>query len=218
MTEARRSLGRATAIGLAALLALSLLLVSDLPSRWAERLGIHWLRPGPAQRFQARDVSQEGWEAEFTLNDTSDRPRTLEEFRGKVVVLTFGYTNCPDYCPTTLAKLAEVRRQLGADGDRVQVLLVTVDPERDRAQLLGRYVTAFDPTFLGLRGTEDQTDALTRGLHASYQIARYQGQTLVEHTASSYVIDPQGRTRLVSPYDQTARSLADDLRTLLRAG
>jgi len=204
------------ALALAALLALSLLAVSDLPARWAGQIGAHWFGPPAMQRFQARDVTQDALGGGFALTDTNNRTRSLGEFHGKVVVLTFGYTNCPDFCPTTLAKLAEVRRLMGADGARVQVLFVTVDPARDSAQLLGNYVPSFDSSFIGLRGTEDQIDAVTRAFHASYQIVQYQGQTMVEHTASSYVIDAQGRTRLISPYDQTARSLADDLIVLLR--
>lgn len=215
---ARRRLRWALAI--AVLAALSLLLVSAAPSRWLARLGVPGLAGAgpPAAPFHARDVTQDDLGGAFSLADPAGHARTLEEFRGKVVVLTFGYTNCPDFCPTTLAKLAEVRRLLGADGARVQVLFVTIDPERDSAQLLGKYVPAFDPSFIALRGTEEQTDAVTRAFHANYQILKYQGQTLVDHTASSYVIDAQGRARLVSPYDQSARSLADDLSVLLRAG
>jgi protein SCO1/2 len=217
-TRAPRATTLLLALALAALLALSLLFVSDLPARWLGKAGTHWFGPPPTPLFHARDVTREGLGGGFRLSDTSSRLRTLEDFRGKVVVLTFGYTNCPDFCPTTLAKLAEARRLLGADGARVQVLFVTIDPARDSAQLLGNYVPSFDPSFIGLRGTEDQTDAATRAFHANYQVVQYQGQTLVEHTSSSYVIDAQGRTRLVSPYDQSARSLADDLMVLLRGG
>jgi protein SCO1/2 len=205
------------ALALAALLALTLLLVWGVPTRWAGPLAARWFGAPRATPFHARDVTDEGLGGTVVgLADTSGRPRQLAEFRGQVVVLTFGYTNCPDFCPTTLAKLAEARRLMGADGARLQVLFVTVDPARDSAKLLGNYVPAFDPSFIGLRGTEDQVDELTRAFHASYQVVQYQGQTIVEHTASSYVIDPQGRTRLISPYDQTARSLADDLLALLR--
>jgi protein SCO1/2 len=200
------------AAGVALVSGLSLLFLGDLPARWLGRAA-----DAPSAHFTARDVSADGLSGAFTLSDPAGRTRTLEEFRGRVVVLTFGYTNCPDFCPTTLAKLAEARRLLGAEGQRVQVLFVTVDPQRDSALLLGNYVPQFDPSFIGLRGPAAQTEALARALHAAYRLVEVEGQTQVEHTASSYVIDAQGRTRLVSPYDQTARSLADDLRTLLRA-
>jgi protein SCO1/2 len=211
---ARRRLAAVAVLGLLVLAALSVALVIGLPARWLGGAPA----PAAAHLFHARDVSGEGWGGPFTLMDPSGRARSLEEFRGQLVVLTFGYTNCPDFCPTTLAKLAEARRLLGADAPRLQVLFVTIDPERDTAPLLGRYVPAFDPSFLGLRGSEAQTDAVTRAFHANYQILQYRGQTLVEHTSSSYVIDTRGRTRLVSPYDQDARSLAEDLGALLRAG
>ena len=120
-------------------------------------------------------------------------------------------------CPTTLAKFAQVRRLLGTQADRVQAIFVTIDPERDTAELLRNYVPAFDPSFLGLRGTEAQTDAVTRAYHANYQILDYRGSVLVDHTASTYVIDAQGRVRLVTPYDQSARELADDVAALLRS-
>lgn len=200
---------------LAALALASALFVSGQAAAWMRAWG---LPAGPAASFAARDVTAEGWNADLRMQDGSGRSRDLAQFRGKLVVLTFGYTNCPDYCPTTLAKLAEVRRLLGADGARLQVLFVTVDPERDTGAVLDRYVPSFDPSFIGLRGDEDQTDAATQAFHASYQIVHYRGQVMVEHTSASYVIDPQGRTRLVSPYDQTAASLAEDLGKLLRAG
>jgi protein SCO1/2 len=185
-------------------------------------LDAHYARHGwgarAATAFHARDVSSEGWSGGFTLEDARHRVRTLADFRGQVVLLTFGYTHCPDACPTTLAKLAEVRRLLGAQASRVQVLFVTVDPERDGAALLGRYVPSFDPSFLGLRGTLAQTDAVTKAYHAEYQISQYQDTIMVDHTTATYVIDPAGRTRLVSSYEQTARELADDVLALLQPG
>jgi len=177
------------------------------------------LRAEPAARvaFHGRDVLAENWNGDFTLADPDNQERSLREFRGKVVLLAFGYTHCPDVCPTTLAKFAQVRRLLGTQADRVQAIFVTIDPERDTAELLRNYVPAFDPSFLGLRGTEAQTDAVTRAYHANYQILDYRGSVLVDHTASTYVIDAQGRVRLVTPYDQSARELADDVAALLRS-
>jgi protein SCO1/2 len=178
----------------------------------------HWLGEPPEPAFHGRDVSKENWGGPFTLSDSSNQPRSLADFRGKVVLLSFGYTHCPDVCPTTLAKFAEVRRLLGPDGARVQGIFVTIDPERDTAELLGKYVPEFDSTFIGLRGNEQQTDAVTKSFHANYQIIDYKGTTMVDHTASTYIIDPQGKVRVFTPYDQSARELADDVAVLLRQG
>jgi protein SCO1/2 len=200
----------ALGVGMVALLAAATYYSANgLPRHWGARA---------ATVFHARDVSAEGWGGGFTLSDAAGRPRSLADFRGKVVLLTFGYTHCPDACPTTLAKLAEVRRLLGPEARHVQGIFVTVDPERDTAPLLGRYVPSFDPSLIGLRGTEAQTDAAAQAYHAQYQITEYQGNIMVDHTTSTYVIDPEGKTRLVSPYDQTARALADDVLALLREG
>jgi protein SCO1/2 len=100
----------------------------------------------------------------------------------------------------------------------VQGVFVTIDPERDTAELLRAYVPAFDPSFLALRGSEAQTDAVTKAFRANYQIIQYKGNTLVDHTASTYIVDAQGRARVVTPYDQTARDLADDVRAVLKSG
>jgi protein SCO1/2 len=202
----------APAAGIGALALATAFFLSGLPGKW------FGAGSAPAHAFHGRDVSQEHWAAAFSLTDPADRPRSLGDFRGKVVLLTFGYTHCPDVCPTTLAKFAEVRRLLGADAARVQGLFVTVDPERDSAELLRNYVPSFDPTFIGLRGTEEQTDAATRSFHANYQIVDYHGNILVDHTASTYLIDALGRMRVVAPYDQSARALADDVSALLQDG
>jgi protein SCO1/2 len=195
---------------LAAVVLTTIIAASGLPGRW--------FGAAAPPVFNGRDISQQSWGGPFTLQDAARRPRALADFRGKVVLLAFGYTHCPDVCPTTLAKFAQVRRLLGADGARVQGLFVTIDPERDTAELLGAYVPSFDPTFVGLRGTEAQTDAVTRQFHANYQIIDYRGNILVDHTASTYVIDATGKARIVTPYDQSARALADDVAALLRAG
>ncbi len=208
----RSSVQRAVAatLALATVLLATLMLISGPPTRW---FGL--LHPSV---FHGRDVSREDWGGPFTLSDMSNQARSLSDFRGKVVLLSFGYTHCPDVCPTTLAKFAEVRRLLGTDGERVQALFVTVDPVRDTAELLRNYVPSFDPSFIGLRGTQEQTDAVTRAFHANYQISNYRGNITVEHTASTFVIDTNGKTRIVTPYDQSARELADDVIALLRTG
>jgi protein SCO1/2 len=198
------------ALGIAAVALAVALYLSGLPARW--------FGTPPALVFHGRDITGEHWDGAFTLTDAEGKPRSLGDFRGKIVLLSFGYTHCPDVCPTTLAKFAEARRLLGADGARVQALFVTIDPERDTAELLRAYVPAFDPSFIGLRGSEAQTDAVTRAYHANYQVVQYQGSILVDHTASTYIVDAQGHPRVITPYDQTARALADDVLTLLRSG
>ena len=209
-TPARSSLTwkLALAIGIGALSAAFLL--TGHGARW-------FAKPGPVV-FHGRDITAEGWNGAFSLTDFDGKPRALADYHGKVVLLSFGYTHCPDVCPTTLAKFAEARRLLGVDADRVQGLFVSIDPERDTAELLRAYVPAFDATFVGLRGTEAQTDAATRAFHANYQIIQYKGSTLVDHTASTYIIDANGRPRVITPYDQPAQLLADDIRAVLRSG
>jgi protein SCO1/2 len=176
-----------------------------------------WLKPASASQFHGRDVTSENWGAAFSLTDSSGRRVSLVDQKGKVVLLAFGYTHCPDACPTTLARLAEVRRLLGKDAAQVQVLFVTVDPERDTEQLLGRYVRAFDPTFIGLRGDDSQTDAAATAFHADYQIMNYQGEILVEHTVATYLIDPGGHVRVVLPASLSAREIVEDVRSVLDA-
>jgi protein SCO1/2 len=112
--------------------------------------------PG-AERFNNVDITGASYARDFRLTDFNGRPRSLADFRGKVVVMFFGYTQCPDVCPTTMTDMAEVKRRLGPDGAKVQVIFVTLDPDRDTAEVLSQYVPAFDPTFLGLRGTRDET-------------------------------------------------------------
>jgi len=200
---------------IAVVLALGAIVLATLvlTSRWA----LPWLGGEGPSRFHGRDVTSENWAADFSLSDASGQVHTLRDFRGKVVLLSFGYTHCPDVCPTTLAKFAEVRRILGVHAQRVQALFVTVDPARDSAQILRAYVPNFDPSFIGLRGTPEQTDAAVRSFHASYQIVDRHGEIAVDHTASTYVIDDRGNTRIVTPYDQSAHALAEDVLVLLQS-
>ena len=169
---------------------------------------------GPS--FKNTDITGADSGKEFALTDHAGKPRTLGDFRGKVVVMFFGYTRCPDVCPTTLAELKAVKEQLGEDGKRLQVLFVTVDPERDTQKLLADYVPAFDPSFLGLYGDAAATAKVAKEFKVFYQKAP--GKTpdgyTVDHTAGSYVFDPQGRLRLFARYGDPAK-LAADIRTLL---
>jgi protein SCO1/2 len=178
---------------------------------------------GPASRpqFEAVDITGAPWGNGFELTDHLGRRRTLGDFRGKVVALFFGYTQCPDMCPTTLALLAETVKKMGADADRVQGLFVTVDPKRDTPQVLSQYVPAFHPSFLGLYADEETTARTVREfkgfVHASAPSEH--GSYTVDHSAQIYVFDGTGRIRLyVKPDAMTAESIARDLRTLLREG
>jgi protein SCO1/2 len=171
---------------------------------------------GPA--FQASDISGSSFGRDFELKDPQGRTRTLADFRGKAVVLFFGYTQCPDVCPTTLAALAEAMKRLGADADRVQVLFVTVDPERDTPALLAQYVPAFDPRFLGLYGDADATARTAKEFKVLYQkVAGPTGNYTMDHSAGTYVFDPQGRLRLYVSNGQGPDVFVHDLRELLHA-
>jgi protein SCO1 len=167
-------------------------------------------------QFKSTDITGAPYGQSLELTDHTGRARRLEDFRGKAVVLFFGFTHCPDICPTTLAEISQAIRSLGPDAERVQLLMVSVDPERDTQDSLAKYVTAFDARFLGLRGDL----AATRKVAAEFKIyfeKRKQGDSYsVDHSAQSYVIDPQGRLRLLVRHDRIGQDLAPDLRTLLR--
>jgi len=171
-------------------------------------------------KFAASDVTGSAFGRDFALQDSDGRERTLADFRGKAVVLFFGYTQCPDVCPTTLAALAEAMKQLGPDADRVQVLFITVDPDRDTAALLRQYVPAFDRRFLGLRGDADATARTAKEFKVIYEKVpgATPGTYTMDHSAGSYVFDPQGRLRLYVANGQGPDVFAHDLRELLRAG
>jgi protein SCO1/2 len=170
-------------------------------------------------KFQASDVTGATFGRNFSLTDATGKPRTLADYRGKAVVIFFGYTQCPDVCPTTLAELAEVMKRLGPDADRVQVLFVTIDPERDTADLLGKYVPAFDPRFMGLRGDAAATEAVAKEFKIIYQKqpGATPGSYTMDHSAGTYIFDPQGRLRLYVSYGQGPEVFAHDLRELLKA-
>jgi protein SCO1/2 len=167
-------------------------------------------------QFKSTDITGAPYGQSLELTDHTGKPRRLEDFRGKAVVLFFGFTHCPDICPTTLAEISQAIRSLGPDAERVQALMVSVDPERDTQDSLAKYVTAFDPRFLGLRGEL----AATRKVAAEFKIYFEKRKTgegyTVDHSAQSYVIDPQGRLRLLVRHDRIAQDLAPDLRAILR--
>jgi protein SCO1/2 len=168
-------------------------------------------------KFRSTDITGADYGRTLELTDTSGKLRHLEDFRGKAVVLFFGFTHCPDICPTTLADVAGAVKALGPDAGRVQVLFVTVDPERDTPQDLAKYVGAFDPRFLALSGDLEATRRVAKEFKIYFE-KRPQGATYtVDHSAQTYIIDPQGRLRLLVRHERIATDLADDLRTLLRA-
>lgn len=170
-----------------------------------------------APQFRSSDVTGSVYGRDFALTDHTGRARTLADFRGKAVVMFFGYAQCPDVCPTTLGTLVEALRQLGPDAARVQVLFVTVDPERDTRELLAAYVTAFDPSFLALSGDAEATARTAKEFRILYQ--KQPGRTpdsyTVDHSAGTFVFDAQGRLRLYVGYGQGPDVFAHDLRLLL---
>ena len=171
-----------------------------------------------APRFHGVDITGGDLAPAIAMPDTEGRPRTLADFRGKVTVVFFGYTQCPDVCPSTLAELAELKRGFGRDGDRLQVVFVSVDPERDTPAALKGYVGGFDPSFVALRGSPEQTAAAAKSLKLYYAKVpgKQEGAYTIDHTAGSYVFDSQGRVRLFVRYGTPAAALRQDLEMLLR--
>jgi protein SCO1/2 len=169
-------------------------------------------------KFRSTDITGADYGRELALTGHDGRPRTLADFRGKAVVLFFGFTHCPDICPTTLADAAQALKKLGGDAGRVQVLFVTVDPERDTPEVLARFVPAFDPGFLGLTGDAAAVRRAAKEFKIFYEKreGRAPGAYSVDHSAQSYVLDPAGRLRLLVRHDRIAQDLAEDLRVLLK--
>ena len=184
--------------------------------------GYAWLRPGDAPpTFNAVDVTGADWGRSLELLDHHGKRRTLADFRGKVVMLFFGFTHCPDVCPTALATLAQARRLVGEDAARVQGLFVTVDPKRDTPELLGKYVSAFDPTFLGLYGDAVATERAAKEfkIHYRAQPPDRNGAYAVDHSGQIYVLDTRGRLRLyIRSHDAAPGAIAHDLRLLIEQG
>ena len=182
-----------------------------------DKLGL----PGSAKAgFTGVDITGAEYGRELALPDAEGRARTLADFKGKVTLVFFGYTQCPDVCPTTMAELARIKQAMGADGERVQGVFVTVDPERDTPEVLKAYLASFDPSFVALRGSPEQTAAAAREFKVFY--AKVPGKTAgsytVDHTAGSYVFDAKGQLRLFERYGTPADALAADLRQMLKGG
>ncbi len=168
--------------------------------------------------FRSTDISGADFGKALALTGHDGKPRTLADFRGKLVVLSFGFTHCPDICPTTLADLASVMKKLGPDAARVQVLFMTVDPERDTPDVLSKYVPAFDPGFLGLSGDAAATQRVAKEFKIFYEKrpGGAPGAYSVDHSAQSFVLDAAGRLRLLVRHERIAQDLGEDLRLLLK--
>jgi protein SCO1/2 len=170
------------------------------------------------QSFGAIDITGADYARDFALTDHNGKPRTLKDFAGKVVVMFFGYTQCPDVCPTSMAELAEVKRLLGKDGEHLQGLFVTVDPQRDTPEVLKAYMENFDPGFLALYTTPEKLEVLAKAYKVYYK--KVEGATptsySMDHSAGSYVYDRQGRLRLFTRYGSGAALLAGDIKLLLQ--
>ena len=176
--------------------------------------------PSAKQQFQAVDITGAEYARTLSLPDQNGQARTLADFKGKVTVVFFGYTQCPDVCPTTMAELAQVKKALGKDGERVQGVFVTVDPERDTPAALQAYMASFDPSFVALRGTLEQTKAAAKEFKVFFAKVpgKVEGSYTMDHTAGSYVLDGSGKIRLFVRYGAPAEALTADIKALLAAG
>lgn len=174
----------------------------------------------PAPKFNAIDVTGADYAKDFSLKDAQGTLRTLADFKGEVVLLFFGFAQCPDVCPTTMAEMAQVKQQLGKDGDKFQVLFVTVDPERDTPEVMNAYMDAFDPSFEALIPTPEQLPALAKSYKAYYK--KVEGETptsySMDHSAGSYVYDKEGKLRLYVRYGSTVDSVVADVKALFKQG
>ena len=170
-------------------------------------------------QFKSIDLTGADYAQGFSLTDHNGQLRTLKDFAGKVVVVFFGFTQCPDVCPTSMAELAQVKQQLGADGDKLQGIFITVDPERDTAEMLEAYMGNFDPTFLALRPTLEQLPQVAKDFKIYYKKVdgKTPGSYTMDHSAGSYVFDEKGRIRLYNRYGSGADALASDIRLLIKS-
>ena len=169
-------------------------------------------------QFKSIDITGADYANGFSLSDHNGVQRSLQDFKGKVVVVFFGFTQCPDVCPTALAELAEVKRKLGSLGDRLQGIFITVDPERDTEDVLKAYMANFDPSFVALRPTMAQLPEVAKAFKIYYKKSdgKTAGSYTMDHSAGSYVFDPEGRVRLYTRYGSGAEALAADVALLLK--
>ena len=192
------------------ILALGLLAVSMMLAGCGEKTAA-------APTFKSVDITGAAFARDFALTDHTGKPRTMADYKGKVVVMFFGFTQCPDVCPTTMAEMSAVMKELGPQAEQEQVLFVTVDPERDTKELLSEYVPAFDKRFVGLYGTPEQTAATAKEFKVFY--AKVEGKTpgsySIDHTAASYIFDRNGKVRLLVRHNQGPAPIVHDIKQLL---
>ena len=174
----------------------------------------------PAVAFRGADITGADYARTLALPDISGQQRTLADFKGKVTVVFFGYTQCPDVCPTTMAELAQVKKSLGADGDKLQGVFVTIDPERDTPEILKSYMASFDPSFVALRGTVEQTQAAAKEFKVFFAKVpgKADGSYTMDHTAGAFILDGKGNVRLFERYGGGPEALASDIKALMTAG
>ncbi len=188
---------------------------------WTGATGLFGLMAGCTEakpQFASIDITGADYAKDFALADHNGQMRSIKDFAGKVVVIFFGFTQCPDVCPTSMAELAEIKKTLGADGERLQGLFVSLDPERDTPEVLKAYMANFDPSFLALRPALDKLPQVAKDFKIFYKKVdgKTPGSYTLDHSAGSYVFDPQGRVRLYSRYGSGAPALAADVKLLLK--
>lgn len=173
--------------------------------------------PSSKTSFKGIDITGAEYARSLSMPDQNGQSRSLADFKGKVVVVFFGYTQCPDVCPTTMVELAQVKKSLGKDGDKLQGVFVSIDPERDTPAILKTYMASFDPSFIALRGSPDQTAAAAKEFKVFFAKVpgKQEGSYTMDHTAGSYVLDANGKVRLFERYGVGAEALGGDIKALL---
>ena len=171
----------------------------------------------PAASFRGADITGAEYARTLALPDANGQPRTLGDFKGKVTVVFFGYTQCPDVCPTTMAELAQVKKALGAEGDKLQAVFVSIDPERDTPEILKSYMASFDPNFVALRGTLAQTQATAKEFKVYFAKVpgKAEGSYTMDHSAGAFIFDAKGNVRLFERYGAGAEGLTADVKALI---
>lgn len=171
----------------------------------------------PAVTFRGADITGAGYAKTLSLPDANGQPRTLGDFKGKVTVVFFGYTQCPDVCPTTMAELAQVKKQLGADADKLQAVFITIDPERDTPEILKSYMASFDPSFVALRGTLEQTQVAAKEfkIYFAKVPGKTEGSYTMDHSAGSFILDAKGNPRVFERYGAGPDGLIADVKALI---
>ena len=180
-----------------------------------DKLGVAATKP--AASFRGADITGADYAKTLSMPDMNGQPRTLGDFKGKVTVVFFGYTQCPDVCPTTMAELAQVKKALGADGDKLQAVFVSIDPERDTPEILKSYMASFDPNFVALRGTLAQTQATAKEfkVYVAKVPGKAEGSYTMDHSAGAFVFDAKGNVRLFERYGAGAEALTADVKALI---